>query len=161
MLKQRVISELMETYPELEKVFRETDRRRYLMIEAPSVSQAGVVDGLRSSPSLSDISTMKVYPNLSRSATFSFPRSSRGLLQHRRSVIPGPGFYESSVSQSKTLLSTARYSFGRAFRPLSNPDIAADHSAVKTDRGRLSPGPVYSKYTSLPIVHRLMTLYSC
>jgi hypothetical protein len=151
-LRQRVLSELMQTYPELEKIFRETDRRRYLMIDTEIENPPAIKRSV--SANQSDMSIMKVYPDLNRSAAYSFARTDRGLLFGRRSGLPGPGFYD----PRKSLLSSSRYSFGRSYRPLSDPLIAPDRNAVKTDFGRLSPGPVYTKYTSLPIVHRLISM---
>ncbi len=152
--RQRVIAELMETYPDMGRVFRETDRRHYLMMD----SSQDAAPALRRSHSCSfdSMSKLKIYPDLTASSAWSFSRNSRGLLVERRSVFPGPGFYE----PRKPFLSSAKYSFSKTYRPLSDPSISAGRFAVKTDRGRLSPGPVYPKYTSFPIVHRLMSLSS-
>ena len=130
-----VLSDLVSLYPELRTILKREQQAQANGLAREPTKRVDEEKALKTS----------LDPLMKHSPSLLFSAVNRGLLSYEGIPTPGPAYYE----PAKAMKRSASYSIGRAVRPLSDPARAAGRHAVKTDKGNLSPGPVYTKFTTI------------
>ena len=131
-VRLQVINDLISKYPKIKKII--------------GVDNGNKVLGERQQRPLKSPARfpLAVYPDITRPPTIKLYKKDRGISHLHPSDLPGPGLYNpEGIKVSRD------FTFGHSERHLTNPSRSGGRYSVKTDRGVLSPGPIYSRYTTI------------
>ena len=133
LIRQQVINDLVQKYPKIKSIMGFESELR------SKSSPASKADTNKK-----NTFQVAVYPDMTRKPRFTFYVRDRHTTDFDSAIRPGPGYYEAK----KELLSK-KWSFGKSERHLTNPLRGGGRYAVKSDRGNLTPGPIYTRYTTM------------
>ena len=132
LVRLQVINDLISKYPKIKKIIG-VDTSSKVLGESQKTSTKG-----------NDRFPEAIYPNITRAPAVKLYKRDRGISHISASDMPGPGLYD-----PKTLHVSRNFTFGHSQRHLTNAFRAGGRYSVKTDRGVISPGPIYTRYTTI------------